>query len=346
MTTQRRWHATSSEHRKRFESALRGDPIDRQPVSAWQHYPGLEYDVEALSSAIAASVLKHDWDWVKINPRGVYYAEVWGAEFDHDDYGGGEIPRLKRHAWESVGELAGVEPRAASPVLAEQVELVRQLRLLLPDRPLLYTVFSPLSVLYQGLGLPLYAGGGVFGVQPSVRIDEVWGADSALLHGVLEAITATLVEFTADLLEAGADGLFYAVTGTPHPLLSADREWFATFSTPYDQRVLHAAAQGVRVLHTCGPNSHPEWFVDWPVDALHWDSFATGNPALGDLPVVSGGGVDHRLFDGEHDDLLIEQAAAAVRGAAGRGYLLSPTCTVVSGGLDDASLDLLALAAG
>ena len=344
-TTRIDWRAVDSDHRRRFEATLAGDaPDGTLATSAWQHFPGLEYDTEALSSAIAAQVLKHDFGWLKINPRGIYYGEVWGAVYDDSDYGGGEVPRLVSPAWTSLDDLAGVVALPDSPVLAEQVELQAQLRRLLPDRPLVYTVFSPLSVLLQGLGLPLYVGHPAFGPTPTLRIDELWGADPTLLHSALAAITDTLVEFVGRLRDAGADGIFYAVTGTANPALSADEGWFAEFSTPYDQRVLHAAAGGVRMLHTCGPHSHPERFVNWPVEVLHWDSFAAGNPGLADLPGVVAGGVDHRIFNGEHDDEIAAQTDAARAAFRDRRFLLAPTCTVVSGGLNDGSLDLLAAA--
>lgn len=335
------WRAAESQYRDRFEAILTGRPADGNSIGAWQHYPGIEYDPATLSKAIAASVVDHDWGWLKINPRGNYYAEIFGATYDESNYGGGEVPAVVTHAFPAIDSLAGIKPQLDSPVIAEQAELQRRLRELLPDRPLVYTVFSPLSVLFQGLGLPLYIGGKTLGTQPAVTYADVWGADPELLHGALEAITVTLVELATRLREAGADGLFYAVTGTANAALSRDQEWFSQFSTPYDLRVLAAVSDGANVLHTCGPESNPQWFADWPVDALHWDQLAAGNPGLGDLPIAVGGGVDYRIFNGEHDDVVTAEVAAAKAAAGDRPFLLSPTCTCVSGGLSDQSLELL-----
>lgn len=335
---------STSPHWQRFEAALSGSRDQPPAVSAWQHYPGLEYDTEALARAIADEVRTFEWDWVKINPRGNYYAEIWGAVHDDTDYGGGEIPRLVTPAFSAIEELASIEARPDSPVIAEQVELQRRLRELLPDRPLLFTVFSPLSVLLQGFGLPIYVGGTIHGEQASITLEEFWGASRQDLEHALDAVTVTLEYLTRSLLEAGADGIFYAVTGTAHPSLIGGEESFAEFSVPYDKRVLSAADGGYNVVHTCGPFSSPQWFADWPVRAVHWDAFSEGNPGLGELAGVVAGGVGHRLFTGEHDDELGSQLEKAVAALDGRSFLLSPACTLPSAVISDESRRLLAAA--
>ena len=56
--------------------------------------------------------------------------------------------------------------------------------------------------------------------------------------------------------------------------------------------------------------------------------------------------MDHRIFDGDHDDEIAAQTDAARAAFGERRFLLAPTCTVVSGGLSDGSLDLPAAASG
>lgn len=331
---------STRQHWQRFEKALRGQS-GTPAVSAWQHYPGLEYDTRALAQAIADESRSFGWDWVKINPRGVYYAEIWGAVYDASDYGGGELPRLVSPAFTSVADLASIRPRPDSAVIAEQVELQRRLRDLLPDRPLLFTVFSPLSVLLQGYGLPIYAGATPHGTEAGISLDQLWGASPDELHRALEAITVTLEYLTRSLLDAGADGIFYAVTGTAHPGISRSEENFAVFSVGYDQRVLTAAAGGANVLHTCGPKADPRRFAEWPVQAVHWDVFSDENPGLGEVPGAVGGGTDHRLFTGSHDQELGRQIEAAVTALDGRSFLLSPACTLPSAVISDESRKLL-----
>lgn len=79
--------------RERVDAALKGERVDRVPVSAWRHF----LDEENNPDTLAAVTLKHfhdfDWDWIKVNPRATYYAEAWGNRYDFNDYDS-VLPRL------------------------------------------------------------------------------------------------------------------------------------------------------------------------------------------------------------------------------------------------------------
>jgi len=95
---------------------------------------------------------------------------------------------------------------------------------------------------------------------------------------------------------AGLDGIFYAVTGTASGDFF-DRQTFEEYSGAYDRKVLEAVGDGLVVFHTCRADSHPEWFTEYRIDALHWDQFQPGNPALDtDFGVTVVGGVNNELF--------------------------------------------------
>ena len=105
--------------------------------------------------------------------------------------------------------------------------------------------------------------------------------------------------------------------------------------------MLSAASGAHRILHTCGPASNPEWFDDYPADAVHWDQHAAGNPdvnlALRAVPV---GGVAHTLFGAQDAATVGVQARAALARTRGRAFLLAPACSVPIT-VDDASLAAL-----
>jgi uroporphyrinogen decarboxylase len=193
----------------------------------------------------------------------------------------------------------------------------------------------------QALALPITPAG-VYGRGASFGLADLWAIDPATLHRALDAATTTLAALTEAVLAAGADGIFYALTGTAGSFITRDRETFETYSTPYDHRVLEAAS-GNAILHTCGAGSHPDWFADWPVRAVNWDSFAAGNPALAELAgVVPVGGVDRTLLDGRHPGAAARQVAETMASLGDRPFLLTPSCAIPAGGVSDDDLRLLA----
>lgn len=330
-------------HRDRLEAVLHGERADRVPVSAWHHFPDAEHSPSAFAEATVAEALRWDWDWVKVNPRGVLFSEIWGATYDYSDYLGGDVPRLVRTPFEDVSALADLDARPDSDVIAEQAETVAAIRRGLPDVPLYFTVFSPLTTVLQTLALPIVPTA-VYGRGAPFGLADLWRADPGVLHAALDAAATTLSALVEAVLAAGADGVFYALTGTAGPLISHDEDRFATFSAPYDRRVLDRAA-GAAILHTCGADSHPDWFVDWPVQAVNWDSFAAGNPALAELGtggVVPVGGVDRGLLDGRHTDAAARQIAGTIAAFGDRPFLLTPSCAIPAGNVSDSDLRLLA----
>ena len=92
------------------------------------------------------------------------------------------------------------------------------------------------------------------------------------------------------------------------------------------------------VFHTCQADSHPDWFADWPIDALQWDRFLPGNPGVGaDLGPTPIEGPQALLFGPDQDrDELARELEAVLKARHGRAFLLSPSCAVPSPADDDA----------
>jgi uroporphyrinogen decarboxylase len=303
-------------------------------TAAWQHFVGHEYDPHDFASTSVEFVRRWDWDWVKVNPRATYYAEAFGARYDPDRYAG-VIPTLLHPAVASPTDLKGLRAITATEneVLNEQILAARLIKADLPDRAVVQTVFSPLSVLLQAAGLPLYPGdeSATAGFTLAEMLDH--HADETAT--ALTAISDTLADYVTELLKpaaeggAGLDGLFFAVTGTASAGF-LDRARFDRFSRPYDLDVLAAAGGSAVVLHTCRGKSHPDWFADYPVSAVQWDQFLPGNPPVdveqGHTPI---GGPNATLFGPGHDvDEVSRQRAATVESRAGRPFLLAPSCTI------------------
>ncbi|WP_228489201.1 uroporphyrinogen decarboxylase family protein [Raineyella fluvialis] len=168
-----------------------------------------------------------------------------------------------------------------------------------------------------------------------ITAEELLTRDLDATHRALIAIARTLGDYVRHLLAPvaaggpGLDGIFYAVTGTANTDLLG-RARFEEFSRPYDRQVLEAVGDGLVVLHTCGAESHPEWFADERIDALHWDQFQPGNPQL-DAPFGTTvvGGVNKDLFAVDADRTQVAaQLEATLEAAPDRPFLLAPSCTV------------------
>lgn len=309
-------------------------------VSAWQHLVGHEYGAEDFGNAYADFVKKWDWEWVKVNPRAIYYAEAWGGKYDPDDYQGYVIPRTVKPVITAPEDLVKVTRLdvAANPVFTEQIGAARIIRQRLSDRGVIDTTFSPLSILLQLADLPLYPGDEH--AHPSVTIDQIFTDHKAEALTALDNIARTIADYVATLVTpeaqggAGLDGIFYAVTGTVSEDYF-DEERYAEFGAPYDRIVIdaiHAAnPDAVILLHTCRDNSHPERFANVGADILQWDQYLEGNPDINaDLGPVPVGGASFTLFDEAHGDAgeAAKEIDAIIAARQGRPFLLAPSCTV------------------
>jgi uroporphyrinogen decarboxylase len=153
------------------------------------------------------------------------------------------------------------------------------------------------------------------------------------VRGALDAVTATFTKYVALLLEAGADGIFFATTDWgSRNLLTPDeyREW----ARPFDLRVLAAVQDApFNVLHVCKRRNLLLEFADYPVRAFSWDATDPTNPsladALGRLPGAVMGGIsqDEALQQASPDRVLAEYQRGLDQ-TGGRRWLLAPGCSI------------------
>jgi uroporphyrinogen decarboxylase len=323
--------------KERFDALLSGERADRPIVSGWRHILDKEQNAIDLAEATITYTKKFDWDWVKINPRATYYAEVWGNTYDFNDYLS-VFPKQTHAAIKTasdVWDIHTIKARKSDP-LVEQLEAARLIRQGLPDTPLVQTIFSPLTVLLFLIGQSAYVGDTIYGSDHKLNLRTLLTEQRAGVHHALHAISATLADYVQELGLLGIDGVFYAVTGTAHPELLNETD-FNEFSRPYDSIVLDAANYGKRILHTCGTYSQPERFNDYPIEGISWDTQANGNIHLGaPLKPTKVGGVDHALFASNDIHGIRSQANEALRVMANEPFILAPNCSIPVNVTDEA----------
>ena len=308
-------------------------------VAAWQHLVGHEYGADEFADAYIDFVNQWDWDWVKINPRAIYYSEAWGSKYDENDYAGYVIPRKLQDAVASVDDLAKIvelDPKT-NEVFGQQYASAAKIRAAFTDRAVLQSIFNPLSVLLQLADVPLYPGDEY--ATPSLTRDELVFEHAEEAKKALTNIANTLAAYAAALVTpveqggAGLDGIFFALTGTVSEGYFT-KEQYAEFGEPYDRIVLNAIKQANPdaevLLHTCRAFSNPDWFDDYGVEIVQWDQYLDGNPQIDTpLKVVPVGGPSFTDFAQDGDDQIVKSDIdKVIKLREGKPFLLAPSCTV------------------
>lgn len=306
--------------RERVLAALRGQPVDRVPLSFWLHNFATENSAKGLADETARLAATFAWDFLKPQSRAQCFAEMWGLTYapSRERATPYTVTREPLVTAADVGALRPVDPRTGA--LGEQLEALEAIRASIgPDVPVIWTVFSPLMV------LPFLVRGGKTQALALMR------SDPAAVERGLAAIAVTLADYARGCVAAGADGLFYATNVATATLITADE--CRRFQRPFDLPVLAAVHEApFNLLHICGEHVLFDEFVDYPVTAFSW-ALLPGNPSLKEGHRRTGRAVVGGLPAKPHiasmtSDALVTRARAAVDAMAGRWLLLGPDCSI------------------
>ncbi|MBN2583178.1 MAG: hypothetical protein JXL80_08920 [Planctomycetes bacterium] len=308
--------------RDRLVRVVRGQPVDRLPLSLWRHFYVEETAAEPLAAALCRWHRRFDFDFCKINVRAQYHTEGWGCKYA---YSGQEHvkPQTVDLAVTEPGDYAGLEPLDPwSWPFGEMLDLVGLLREELgPDEVLLMTVFNPMSV-------ALDLAGGPEPLAAAVR------SNSAAVHRGLRAITDTFRDFARLCLDQGADGLYFATTYAA----TADHftvEQYEEFGRPYDLEILEEVEGAfLNMLHVCKSASYVRELADYPVQVINWDTNDASNPTLAQMRFACderalAGGLSRQLFDQpEAGERLVEELRQARAMMGELPFIVGSTCTI------------------
>jgi uroporphyrinogen decarboxylase len=303
------------------EAALALGVADRPPVGAWGHTYKEEWSPDELAAITVERARRFGWDFVKFQPRASTFAEAFGSLYrpaGHRLKG----PILVTPAVPDLDSWRTV--RLSNPTaLDDQVRSIGTVaRELGEGVPVIQTVFSPITV------------GGYLVGKSSARVRRELRQHPELVRPALDRIADALVDFSRRSVEAGAAGIFYAISGYASRdamTESAYREQLL----PYDISVLTQlpADAWFNVVHLCGSNLNFGLARDLPAQAVSWSIHNQGNPSLVEGRKVSGravmGGLGQRasLLYGPPAEVEAE-ARQAVEETGGRGLLLAPGCSV------------------
>lgn len=308
--------------RERVWAALEGRAVDRPPVSFWGHQYDRESSASDLVEATRDFQREFGWDYVKLNPRKSCFVEDWGVRYH---YSGSRTRKPELVEW-PIHEVADWDRIRPLPpdrgAYGEQLEAVRGLKRALPaDVPFVQTVFLPLGV------------AGEMVAQPSTVRDHLLGPNSAVFLRALEAIRATLEAYVRAVLEAGADGIYFATTHfASRDMLEPER--YLSLVRPFHLRVI-GAARGARfnVLHVCKSRNLLPELANIPVNAHSWAATDPSNPTLGQgLKLVKGavvGGISQEgALVSKDPNAAVEEFHRGWEQTGGRRWLVAPGCSI------------------
>jgi uroporphyrinogen decarboxylase len=251
--------------RDRLAAALRGEETDRPLVALWRHFPTDDLDPEQLALSAVAFQTEYDWDFIKLTPTSSYGVEDWGCRVAYRGHPEGTSEYIARpiEAPQDWARLEPLDPRGGA--LGQQLACIRRARELAgPDIPIIETIFSPLTQAKNLIG----------GNLDVVHLRR----HSVELQHALAVIAETTARFVQAALEAGADGIFYAMQRASADFLSEAE--YREVGRPLDLRVLAAAqAAQFNLLHLHGLHTYFDLVADYPAHALNWHDRDTG-PSL------------------------------------------------------------------
>jgi uroporphyrinogen decarboxylase len=306
---------------ERVEAALAMKVADRPPVGAWGHTYREEWSPADLAAVTVERARRFGWDFVKFQPRASCFAEAFGSVYKpagHRLKGpvlvSTAVPDLE--SWRKV-EL--VNPKA----LDDQVESIGLVAGELgPGVPVIQTVFSPLTVAGYLVG------------KSKSRVVRELRKSPALVRPALDRIADALVDFSKRSVEAGAAGVFYAISGYASKDAMPEA-LYRELVLPYDVGVLERLPREAwfNAVHLCGSNLNFGLARDLPAQVISWSVHNQGNPSLAEGRTISGkpvmGGLGQRasLLYGTPAEVEAE-ARGAIAETGGRGLLVAPGCSV------------------
>jgi uroporphyrinogen decarboxylase len=307
-------------HRERVRAALRGDPVDRVPISFWLHNFATENSARGLADETLRLARVFDWDFLKPQSRAQCFAEAWGLTYRPSTERATPftVTHVPLAGAADVARLRPVDPRQGA--LGEQLTALARIRAGIgPDTPIIWTVFAPMMV------MPSLLRGGR---EQALAIAR---AEPKAMDAGLAAIAETLAMYARACVDAGADGLFYATNIARRDGLTAEE--CRRFQRPHDLRIL-AAVEGApfNLLHVCGPAIHVAEFADYPVPAWSW-ALGADNPSLAEVhrrtgKAVVGGLPAKPEIASMSAAAIAARARRAVDEMRGRALLLGPDCSI------------------
>ena len=281
--------ASKMNHWERVRAAIKGEEVDRVPVSLWRHFPGEDETPQGLAKAMVSWQRQYDFDLVKFMPTGTYGVHDWGAQTVYNpgtrgnrlvtEFGLTERRRMAQTgAPGSKSRIPGQRGRSNPAGRGRTSEQCAD-----SSRP--YSAHSTTAV--KLAGDKVYA---------DLRLRP------ELLHAGLQIITDVTIHFARECVRAGAHGVFFATQNATYR--TSNEEEFGEFGAHYDLQVLNAIRDEteLNMLHVHGEDIMFDVAAEYPVEMINWHDRVTW-PSLKEAQerfdgLLVGGINDRATFEG------------------------------------------------
>ena len=305
-------------HWERVRAAIKGEDVDRPPISLWQHWPVDDQTPAGLADVTVSWQNKYDFDLVKFMPTGTYGIEDWGAETIYEpNYRGirtvTKFGVTNPEQWPKLEQL-----EVTKGYLGNQIAAMRLAAEALDNSvPILQTIFSPLTTARK------LAGDSVF-TDLRLRPD--------ILKEGLQIIAETTIRFALESIRVGAHGMFFASQCDTYQLLSEAE--YKEFGEYYDLLVFNAVQQEaeLNMVHAHGKDIMFDLMAGYPAQMINWHDRLT-SPTLSEAQkqfsglLVGGISEWQTLLNGPVEAIRAE-VKDAIAQTGGRRLMVGPGCVV------------------
>lgn len=297
------------DRRERLHAVLSGESIDGVLCGFWNHFGPYNWKGSAAVRAHVDYCQKLKPDMLKVMNEHFYRLDK---------------PIVNVADWQGVTSLPWKDTGYEN-----YLDEFRMLRAELPkDLPLFATVHGVLVSAYHATEKPGYFSNLNNLVSRHLR------EDPETVVAALKIVVETLAELCTRLIEAGADGIYYAALGG-----EADRfeqSFFERYVKPLDAAVIdHINEQGaVSVLHICKGGTNIPMYAGINADIINWATYENESKLVDGRKIFPGktllGGFDDRsgvLVDGPLD-AIAAKTAEIVAEAGKKHLIIGSDCTL------------------
>ncbi|HUY98714.1 MAG TPA: uroporphyrinogen decarboxylase family protein [Thermomicrobiaceae bacterium] len=287
---------------ERVLAAVNGDEVDRIPVCFWHHFRPEGSGRKLAEATFNFFEASFDLDILKVMPD-ISYPFSRRSITEPDDW------RL-------------IEPidEDRSRYYAQHAVAVRALRDEIGfEAPIIVTIYSPLAEAMH------------FAASREIFMDHA-REHPAVVHQALATIAENLRAQVRNVIDAGADGVFFALQGCSGAIMS--REQYRELGRPYDLMALQGAVDGwLNVLHVHGNEDlYFDDSLDYPVQVLSWSDRLAG-PSLREArgmtsKCLMGGWHEFGALSNGPIEKIREEAEDAIKQTGGRKFILANGCSV------------------
>jgi uroporphyrinogen decarboxylase len=283
---------------ERVKAALRGERVDRVPFTCWHHFGLEKQSGEKHAEATIEFYRKFDVDLLKVMSDFPYPAPE-GLE---------KVSGLED--WQRLEPLKNPFP--------EQIKALRLINKELKGQvPFVETIFHSWNVAEK--------------LSSKKDLTQLKENDPKLFKKALRAISESQANHARQALDAGAAGIFLAVSAADQ--FMTDAQDYAKMGRESDLIILDAVKdQGfLNILHVHGKKPHWDTLVTYPVQVMNYSVQGTGvglSEARKRFTGTLMGGLNEEKIAGQKAEDLAGDLQAAVLAMQKRRFILSPGCSV------------------